>query len=192
MSELTFDAALRIVRVLIANGLPRQAAVANSAIPTALRPALLVALEREDNIVLRPARIISAAHGRGDWLRALDRLTWHYWPALRDYLLNAKEWDAAAVRSLDEATDNILAQMADPTDEEFNIRGLVLGYVQSGKTANFTALTAKAADVGYRLIIVLSGLDNGLRRQTQIRLDKELVGYADGRPDAVCASGTRA
>ena len=185
MSELTFDAALRIVRVLIANGLPRQAAVANSAIPTALRPALLVALEREDNIVLRPARIISAAHGRGDWLRALDRLTWHYWPALRDYLLNAKEWDAAAVRSLDEATDNILAQMADPTDEEFDIRGLVLGYVQSGKTANFTALTAKAADVGYRLIIVLSGLDNGLRRQTQIRLDKELVGYADGRPDAV-------
>ncbi|MDA8350752.1 MAG: Z1 domain-containing protein [Pseudomonadota bacterium] len=185
MSELTFDIALRIVRVLIANGLPRDAAVANSAIPQDLRPALLAALEREENIVLRPARVISTARGRGDWLRALDRSTWHYWPALRDYLLNVKDWDATAVRSLDEATDNILAQMADPADQEFDIRGLVLGYVQSGKTANFTALTAKAADVGYRLVVVLSGLDNGLRRQTQIRLDKELVGYADGRPEAV-------
>ena len=185
MNELTLDAALRVVRVLIANGLPREAAVANSAIPVALRPALLAALEREENIVLRPASVISAARWRGDWLRALDRSTWHYWPALRDYLLNTKDWDAAAVRSVDEATDNILAQMADPADEDFDIRGLVLGYVQSGKTANFTALIAKAADVGYRLIVVLSGLDNGLRRQTQIRLDKELVGYADGRPGAV-------
>jgi hypothetical protein len=86
---------------------------------------------------------------------------------------------------LDEATDGILAQVANPVSEAFNIRGLVLGYVQSGKTANFTAVIAKAADVGYRLFIVLSGLDNGLRRQTQIRLNKELTGFADNRPGAV-------
>ena len=51
-----------------------------------------------------------------------------------------------------------------------------MGYVQSGKTTNFTALIAKAIDAGYRLIIVLSGTTNLLRNQTQRRLDMELVG----------------
>ena len=51
----------------------------------------------------------------------------------------------------------------------------MVGYVQSGKTANFTAVISKAADAGYRLFLVLSGLTNSLRRQTQERLDSELV-----------------
>ena len=57
---------------------------------------------------------------------------------------------------------------------EFQTRGLVLGHVQSGKTANYSALIAKSADLGYKLVIVLSGIDNGLRQQTQRRLNKEL------------------
>ena len=56
-------------------------------------------------------------------------------------------------------------------------RGLVVGYVQSGKTANYTAVMAKAADAGYRLFIVLSGLHNNLRRQTQVRLTSDLVDH---------------
>lgn len=183
--QISLDACLRIVRVLISNGVPRDVAVANPAIPEALQVAVADALARDETIVLRPARIITAQAGRGEWLRRLDRSNWHYWPTLRDYLLTVKNWSAPSVRSLDEATDGILAEIADPRSETFDIRGLVLGYVQSGKTANFTALIAKAADVGFRLIIVLSGLDNGLRRQTQIRLDKELCGYADNRPGAV-------
>ena len=55
-------------------------------------------------------------------------------------------------------------------------KGLVVGYVQSGKTANFTGVISKAIDAGYRLIIVLTGTTNLLREQTQRRLDKELVG----------------
>jgi len=185
MDSLNVEAAVRIVRVLVSNGINRETALANPAIPEDLRSSVREALEREDTIVLHPARVITAEPGRGDWLRTRDRLGWHYWPTLRDYLLNTKNWGAVAVRSLDEATDHILEQTADPGTERFDIRGLVLGYVQSGKTANFTALIAKAADVGYRLVVVLSGLDNGLRRQTQIRLDKELVGYSDNRPGAV-------
>jgi hypothetical protein len=50
-----------------------------------------------------------------------------------------------------------------------------LGHVQSGKTASFTAVIAKAADVGYRFIIVLSGLNNVLRYQTQLRIDEDLI-----------------
>jgi hypothetical protein len=52
-----------------------------------------------------------------------------------------------------------------------------VGYVQSGKTANFTGVVAKAVDAGYRLIIVLTGTTDLLRGQTQRRLDKELAGY---------------
>src|SRR6266850_7048600 len=122
---------------------------------------------------------------RDEWLRQVDRSQWYYWPALRDYLLVTKNWPAPSVRSLDEITNRTLGQLVPPSTEQFDIRGLVLGFVQSGKTANFTALIAKAADVGYRLIIVLSGIDNGLRRQTQIRLKSELIGYVDNRPRAV-------
>src|SRR5699024_11265008 len=53
---------------------------------------------------------------------------------------------------------------------------LAVGYVQSGKTANFAGSIAKAIDAGYKLIIVLTGTIELLRKQTQKRLDKELVG----------------
>jgi hypothetical protein len=58
----------------------------------------------------------------------------------------------------------------------FASRGLVLGYVQSGKTTNFISTIAQAADANYRLIIVLSGVTNNLRRQTQERLERSLTG----------------
>jgi hypothetical protein len=185
MNELNLDASLRLVRLLISNGMSRDDALSNSAIPPALRMAVREELEREEMVVLRPATVISGRPEHVDWLRMRDRSAWYYWPTLRDYLLTTKNWSTTAVRSLDEATDRVLAEMADPAADDFDIRGLVLGYVQSGKTANFTAVIAKAADMGFRLVVVLSGLDNGLRRQTQLRLDKELVGYADGRPGAV-------
>ena len=60
------------------------------------------------------------------------------------------------------------------TSSEFHCRGLVLGYVQSGKTTNFTAVIAKAADAGYRFFIVLSGVHDALRQQTQDRLNAQL------------------
>src|SRR5690606_24099363 len=49
---------------------------------------------------------------------------------------------------------------------------------QSGKTANYTGLICKAADAGYKIIIVLAGLHNNLRTQTQIRLDEGFLGFA--------------
>lgn len=182
---MNIETALGIVRLIMSGGVGKDDAFNNPAIPPELRNRIREILEREDNIVLEPARILVSGEQREDWLRQLDRSDWYYWPTLRTYLLGYKNWSTAAVRSLDEATDRILGQMLPPTTEQFDIRGLVVGYVQSGKTANFTSLIAKAADVGYRLVIVLSGIDNGLRRQTQIRLNKELVGYPDNRNTAV-------
>ena len=57
----------------------------------------------------------------------------------------------------------------------FSVRGLVVGHVQSGKTANMTAVIAKAADAGYNCIVVLAGLTNALRYQTQSRLYNDLI-----------------
>jgi hypothetical protein len=99
-----------------------------------------------------------------------------YWPSYRTYL-EQKGWDPAAISGLDVATDAVVERLADPTRQSaYQSKGLVVGYVQSGKTANFSGVIAKAVDAGYRLIIVLGGTLNMLRAQTQRRLDMELVG----------------
>ncbi|MGW5314995.1 Z1 domain-containing protein [Nocardia thailandica] len=99
-----------------------------------------------------------------------------YWNNYR-LLLTGKHWSAEAVADLDAATDAVVERLADPTSPTaYQAKGLVVGYVQSGKTANFTGVVAKALDAGYRLVIVLSGTLNLLRAQTQRRLDMELVG----------------
>ncbi|MET8447059.1 Z1 domain-containing protein [Streptomyces sp. NPDC005209] len=99
-----------------------------------------------------------------------------YWNAY-EHLLRSKGWSDAAVSGLDEAAHSVVERLSDPTREEaYGARGLVVGYVQSGKTANFTGVTAKAIDAGYRLVIVLGGTLNLLRAQTQRRLDMELIG----------------
>jgi hypothetical protein len=100
-----------------------------------------------------------------------------YWPAYENYLMEQRQWEDDSLKDLDSATTDVVARLADPTQEEvYQSKGLVVGYVQSGKTANFTGVIAKAIDAGYRLIIVLTGTIDMLREQTQRRLDKELVG----------------
>lgn len=96
-----------------------------------------------------------------------------FWPKLEATLLADPGW-ARAVPSLDAASQDVVGLLQDPHARLINSRGLVIGHVQSGKTANFTATIAKAADAGYRLFIVLSGVHNALRRQTQLRLERQL------------------
>ncbi|GAB4523321.1 MAG: Z1 domain-containing protein [Anaerolineae bacterium] len=102
-----------------------------------------------------------------------------FWPALRNHLIESKGWTEEAVVSIDKASDKIVGWLQSPWAPRIDSRGLVVGYVQSGKTANFTAVIAKAADAGYRFFIVLSGTKKSLRRQTQARLSKELVSLND-------------
>ncbi|MEA2826794.1 MAG: hypothetical protein QOG43_1233 [Actinomycetota bacterium] len=103
-----------------------------------------------------------------------------FWPALRDQLA-ADGFDQEALQSVDLASTKVVAHLPPPWLSEFSGRGLVLGYVQSGKTSNFTAVASKAADAGYRLVIVMSGIHNNLRRQTQLRLEDQLVGLNPSR-----------
>ncbi len=97
------------------------------------------------------------------------------WPRLRANLESGSLGDV--MDELDKASTKVVAHLADPHIQSLKKRGLVVGYVQSGKTANYTAVIAKAADAGYRLFIILSGLHNNLRRQTQVRLTSDLVDH---------------
>lgn len=111
-----------------------------------------------------------------------------YWPKYRD-LLESKHWTAEALGDLDASSTAIVERLAKPWREEaYQSKGLVVGRVQSGKTANYTAVIAKAIDAGYRLVIVLTGTIDILRAQTQRRLDMELVGRENivgGVPDSL-------
>ena len=98
-----------------------------------------------------------------------------HWPALRKYLLEEKQWSPKTVEAIDKASNKVVGALDVPLRASFSTRGLVLGYVQSGKTANFMSVIAKAADTGFRFFIVLSGLTNSLREQTQQRLTEELI-----------------
>ncbi len=98
-----------------------------------------------------------------------------YWNAYSGVL--QRRMDNTAVGKLDRVTREIVRRLADPTrSEPYQSKGLVVGHVQSGKTANFTGVIAKAIDAGYRLVIVLTGTIEILRSQTQRRIDMELVG----------------
>jgi hypothetical protein len=100
----------------------------------------------------------------------------YYWGRYKK-LLGQKHFSAQVVATLDEVTDRILGLMENPEKlGPWNRRGMVVGHVQSGKTANYTGLICKAADAGYRLIVVIAGIHNNLRNQTQLRIDEGFVG----------------
>lgn len=96
------------------------------------------------------------------------------WPRLRAYLLERKKWSQNTVDSIDSTSSEVVGLLENPAQSEFRGRGMVVGYVQSGKTANMTAVIAKAIDAGYKFVIVLTGLTNSLRKQTQVRLVSDL------------------
>ncbi len=103
------------------------------------------------------------------------RLTGRHWPKLRAYLENVKGWRSGSIEGLDKASSEVVSLLWNPNLDQFRCRGLVVGHVQSGKTANMTAVMAKALDAGYNTVIVLAGLTNKLRCQTQTRLVSDLV-----------------
>ena len=113
------------------------------------------------------------------WLPARrSDIDFFYWERYKKYLEDEKGWNTRVTATLDKVSDEIVDLLGDPKDttNSFQIRGLVLGDVQSGKTANYTAVCNKAADCGYRVIIVLAGMIENLRIQTQERLDTEFAG----------------
>ena len=101
-------------------------------------------------------------------------------PFMTRYLKKLGEggWAPNPVKEVENSTADVMELMDDPDREgAWDWRGLVVGNVQSGKTAHYAGLMNRAADAGYRVIIVLAGMHNVLRRQTQLRLDQDFLGF---------------
>lgn len=111
-----------------------------------------------------------------EWVYKRDDITWTYSDAYEEYL-KKEQMHPTVVRSLSDVGKKILGHLQDPWSEgNWDRRGLVIGHVQSGKTANYMGVIAKAADAGYKFIIVIAGIHNNLRKQTQERIDEGFVG----------------
>ena len=116
------------------------------------------------------------------WLAAVQgEVTWYYWKRYQR-LLQQQRYPPQVVTSLHSITDQILDHLENPQKPgAWARKGMVVGYVQSGKTANYTGLVCKAADAGYRVIIILAGMLNSLRNQTQERIDAGFLGVDSSR-----------
>jgi hypothetical protein len=132
-------------------------------------------LEREFAVSL--GRSHTLANDHRPWLRAkAHSIDFRYWRRYRDFLTQ-QGFGVNVVNALSDITDNILDLAGDPeAQEDWSRRGLVVGHVQSGKTANYLGLINKAADAGYKLIILIAGIHSNLRSQTQERVDQGFVG----------------
>jgi len=100
-----------------------------------------------------------------------------YWDRYSRYLVNDVKLPQAVINKIDDSSEDIMDVLGDPlSNEGFQRQGLIIGSVQSGKTSNYTALINKAADSGYKVIILLTGTIEKLRKQTQGRIDEGFVG----------------
>ena len=117
--------------------------------------------------------------GHTPWLLSRRANTaWRFWNRYMTYLERDFGMPPAVVANLDELTKMILERLEEPQREPpWDRRGMVVGSVQSGKTANYTGLICKAVDAGYKLVIVLAGIHSNLRAQTQLRLDEGVLGF---------------
>lgn len=133
-------------------------------------------LQREFLVLLGPAHAL-VDPGHTPWLRArAHEINFRYWKRYREYLVKGG-FGTQVVNAMSDVTDDILDLAGDPSIEgTWSRRGLVVGHVQSGKTANYLGVINKAADAGYRLIILIAGIHSNLRSQTQERVDLGFVG----------------
>lgn len=110
-----------------------------------------------------------------EWVLKRD-ITWTYFNAYENHL-KREGWAPDAVQAISETSERILGHLQDPkNDGVWDRRGLVIGHVQSGKTANYLGVVARSADAGYKFIIVIAGIHNNLRKQTQERVDEGFIG----------------
>lgn len=190
MKEAEFKARLNYLRELIDSQLNGQRVVPKNYLAQAVEEFGIPFRLTEDQI-LRFVKHLETIYGTSqedghilknsftEWYTKEKRnIDFHYWDRLKTTWIQKTILPKAVVNSVDTVTDEIMGLLGNPKDKESwnRRRGLVMGHVQMGKTTNYSALISKAADAGYRIIIVLAGMTNSLRYQTQVRLDKAFVG----------------
>ncbi|MBU1250282.1 MAG: Z1 domain-containing protein [Actinobacteria bacterium] len=139
-------------------------------------------LTKEEEIVLAGGGTVYDPRTFKKWLgNRRGEVPHTRWKAY-EQLLVSRDWAKSVIDDLAVQTDEVVELLGDPSDpKDMARRGLLLGEVQSGKTATYIGILNKAIDYGYRLIIVIGGHTNELRRQTQVRMDSDLIGYDTSR-----------
>ena len=114
----------------------------------------------------------------------------YFWNRYEKLLLQ-RGFAPPVVSSIDNVTDKVVGRLEDPDKKgQWYRRGMVVGYVQSGKTANFIGVINKASDAGYKLIIILAGMQESLRSQTQERVDEGYIGQDSSKKNNVSTHDT--
>lgn len=140
------------------------------------------------DIFVQQASILIEDDAHKSWIAASDKSQWRFWSRCEKYLLGLLP--EPVVHRLDEDTDRILDLLGNPAEAAaWDRRGLVVGEVQFGKTSNYSALACKAADAGYKMIIILAGIHESLRMQTQIRMDDAFLGFRTDHTNAPTGVG---
>jgi len=141
------------------------------------RDALRAAVEQNVNVWATHGSSLDDNRDHVVWLQAeWSDIRWRFWDRYYRYMNGRIPINS--LRQLDVITEDILGKLESPRRQgAWDRRGMVVGQVQSGKTANYTGLICKAADAGYRLIVVLAGVHNSLRSQTQERIDEGFLGW---------------
>ncbi len=188
--RMDFDASLSFLRVEIDRRIQGRFPVPQGFLEAHVKHDSALAKMLDEELASRLIRhletIYGTQQGEGHVLKS-DFQEWYprrkgeiesyYWRRLQKYWLDHSILPIQVVQAVDKVTDEILGYLGDPLEgDSWRRRGLVMGHVQSGKTTNYSALIAKASDAGYRIIVVLAGLTNSLRYQTQVRLDQAFVG----------------
>ena len=144
---------------------------------------------RRDVIITELLMNINISIGSSDTIYSVNNIKWindykqnnsnfNHWDNYKRYLTEIVNLPDDVIFEIDKSTDHILDGMANPNLIDFNKKGMAIGYVQSGKTSNYVGLINKSIDVGYKFIVVLAGMHNNLRQQTQMRIDQGVVGYS--------------
>lgn len=149
-------------------------------------------VESSFNVYIADANVMSDDGDHEPWLDAVkDQIDWRFWSRYRQYQLTVNRMPPNAVDKIDDVTDMILGRLESPKRPgKWDRRGLVAGQVQSGKTGNYIGLMCKGIDAGYKLVIVLAGIHNSLRAQTQARVDEGVLGFSTEKAFRADKAGT--
>jgi hypothetical protein len=139
-------------------------------------------IERFFCIIVQPGTMVASPTIKDrTWWTGKAKMTseQYYWNRYYNFL--STKLTPEVLKVLDDDTDVVMNYIGDPAQNNFNIYGMVVGHVQSGKTSNYSALIDKAADAGYKFIVVIAGSMNNLRNQTQNRMYEAFIGVKNGQ-----------
>ena len=154
---------------------------------------LLRRIVADYGVFVGPAQVLEDNTDHIEWLsNERSSISWDYWKRYEKYLRVTEKLPPHVVSSIDETTDEILKRLESPKRPgSWDRRGMVVGHVQSGKTSNYIGLITKAVDAKYKIVIVLAGLNNDLRSQTQKRIDKGFIGRDTKKKDSYDQTSSR-